>query len=347
MVRVLIVDDSPTVRELLTEILHRDPEIEVIATADNGSLAVQMVSTLKPDLVTMDLALPRMNGLEAIRSIMDTCPTPIIVVTGAMDPKDSKGVFNLISAGALAVLPIPEGIGNSAHNESSKNLIAHIKALSEMKVHQRPKRSMTEPTFSLHSAEDPVLKPYQVLAMGASTGGPLIVRNILHDLPTDLPFSVLLAQHMTRGFMEGFVDWLSEEINHPIKIAEHGEIAVPGHVYCAPDYMDMELHRGMQLALKKHRTLYGPIPSISRLFASVADACGSNAIAVLLTGMGNDGSEGMKRLKKKGALTIAQNEESSVIYGMPKEAVKAGAVDHILSPEEISKKICSLLNSKR
>ncbi|WP_423938407.1 chemotaxis-specific protein-glutamate methyltransferase CheB [Candidatus Deferrimicrobium sp.] len=346
MIRVLIVDDSPVVRELLTYILGSDPEIQVVGTAENGAVAVEMCSRFSPDVITMDIRMPVMDGYEATRRIMRDHPLPVVVVSESFEKKEVEGSFRAVEAGALTILRKPVGIGHPDHEKLARELIRTVKLMSEVKVVRRWRREGDgeAPRGSLPPA--PILSSgtpeIEVVVIGASTGGPVVIQSLLSGIPGNFPVPILFVQHMADGFIRGLVDWLNRTSNLPVRIAEEHEFILPGNVYVAPSGSQMILRQGGRISYTKDAGEFGLCPSVSQLFLSAAQVYGTKALAVLLTGMGRDGAAEMKMLKDLGAVTIAQDRESSVIYGMPGEAVRIGAATHILSPERIVKEIVRL-----
>jgi two-component system chemotaxis response regulator CheB len=344
-IRVLVVDDSPVVAEFLTGVLNSDPQIQVVGTASDGREALEAVERLRPDVITMDIHMPRMDGFEATRRIMETRPTPIVIVSGTASIREVATNFKALEAGALAVAARPDGIGHVNYDRSAKELVDAVKLMSEVKVVRRWLRSKPCPTpadtAKLRAMVAPNL-PIHIVAIGASTGGPLVLQTIFSRLPKMFPVPLLVVQHMTPGFTGGFVEWLAESSGFPAQVAAAGESLLPGHAYVAPDDFHMGVNRDHRIVLTKDKRENGMRPAASCLFRSVEAVFGQNAVGVLLTGMGVDGAEELKKLREAGAVTIAQDEETSVVHGMPGQAIKIGAATHILSPESIAKMLGTL-----
>ncbi|MGR9115623.1 MAG: chemotaxis-specific protein-glutamate methyltransferase CheB [Gammaproteobacteria bacterium] len=338
MINVLIVEDSPVVREFLLALLSADPDIRIVGLANDGMQAIEAVKYYRPDVITMDIHMPKMDGLEATRRIMETYPTPIVIVSGSTDPNETATTFRAMEAGALAVLRRPNGIGHPDHHSMAKELIRMVKMMAEVKVVRRWPRSRNVLSVSKLPEIKPVDKStsIQVIAIGASTGGPPVLQMILSALPRDYFLPILIVQHMTPGFIQGFVDWMAQSMSLRIQLAVHGEYIVSGHVYVAPDVFQMKINRGGQIILNKDEPEHNFRPSVSYLFRSLAENYGGNVAACLLTGMGRDGARELKLLREKGALTVAQDKDSSAVYGMPAEAVRLGAAKYALSPEKIA-----------
>lgn len=351
MIRVLVVEDSPVVREFLVHILSSDSEIEIIGTASDGEEALEAVKHQRPDVITMDIHMPRMDGFEATRRIMETHPTPIVVVSGSSTAKEVTTAFHAIEAGALGVVQRPAGIGHPEHEATAAELVKTVRLMSEVKVVKRWARARREvrmPRISVLTEVELKRVPAEIklIAIGASTGGPLAIQTILSGLPKDFSVPVLIVQHIAAGFTQGFAEWLAQTCDLPIHVATHGERIVPGHVYVAPDGFQMKVEKGDTLWLTADEAENGLRPSVSYLFRSVARVYGPRAVGVLLSGMGRDGAEELKMMKEVGAVTIAQDKESSVVYGMPGEAVNLGAATYVLSPNRMAAALTSLVNKK-
>lgn len=346
MIKVLVVEDSSVVREFLVHILNADPGIEVVGTAKNGEEAIEAVRLMKPHVITMDINMPKMNGLEATRRIMETDPTPIVVVSGSWDSNEVAKTFHAMESGALAFLPRPKGIGHAEHEKGVKELIQTVKLMSEVKVIRRWRRPQKDVRVV---RELPLLKRPQadirMVAIGASTGGPIALQAILSALPKDLSIPLLIVQHMASGFTKGFVEWLAQSTGFPAYMADHGEYVQPGHAYIAPEEFHMGIEEGNRIALSKDEPENGLRPSVSYLFRSVAKVFGQGAIGVLLAGMGRDGAGELRLMREKGAITIVQDEESSAVYGMPGEAVRLDAAIYILPPEGIAAAVEKLVHN--
>jgi len=352
MIRVLVVEDSTVLREFLVHLLNSSAELRVVGTAANGEEALEAVERWRPDVITMDINMPRMNGFEATRRIMETRPTPIVIVSGSWDPEEVATSFRAVEAGAVAVLPRPSGMGHPDHEVTATNLIQTVKLMAEVKVVRRWGRTRHEaaaPAAAVWEPQRPERMPAEVqaVAIGASTGGPLVLQTILSRLPKAFPVPIFIVQHMAAGFIPGFVEWLGQSSSLPVSVAAHRQQALPGSAYVAPDGSHIQVERGGRILLAHDAPEYGLRPSVSFLFRSVTAAYGPNAAGVLLTGMGKDGAAELKVMRKAGAVTIAQDRESSVVHGMPGEALNLGAASYVLSPEQIATALASLANHNR
>lgn len=346
-VSVLIVEHSRAVAELLRQVLGADPAIRVVGIVAEGAQAVEAARRLRPAVITMGLHPSSANGFEAMRRIMETCPTPIVVVSGHT-PGGANGEHELhaVAAGALVAVPQPDGVGQPGHAASARQLVDMVKLMSEVKVVRRWPR-VPDPGFAL--APGPAALPrarrgVQLVAIGASTGGPPVLQTILRQLPRELPVPLLIVQHMAIGFAQGFTEWLADSTGFPVHLAEDGETPLPAHAYVAPDDRHLGLRPDGRLLLSAREPENGVRPAVSFLFHSIGRTLAPRVIAVLLTGMGRDGVDELKRLHDAGAMTVAQDEHSCVVFGMPGQAVQAGAVSHVLSPDAIAGLLANLVS---
>ena len=355
LIKVLVVEDSLVVREFLVYLLGTDPDIRVVGTANNGEEAIEAVKRYHPDVITMDIHMPEMDGLEATRRIMETEPVPIVIVSGSDDPHENTKTFRAMEAGALAVLRRPAGIGHPDHEANARELLQTVKAMSEVKVVRRWPQNRRNPVLPSAghglagkpaTANGKIPAKIKVIALGASTGGPPVLQTILAKLPRDFPLPVLIVQHMATGFITSFAEWLAQTSSLPVHVARQGEFMLPGHAYIAPDECQMKVDHGGKIILTQDAPENGLRPSVSYLFRSLATLYGGDVIAGLLTGMGRDGAEELRLLKEKGAVTIAQDKDSSVVHGMPGEAIKLEAATFVLAPNKIAAVLVSLVNNK-
>ena len=348
IIRVLIVDDSFTIRQYLEYVINSDPDLEVVGVAKDGEEGVKLAKVKRPDIITMDIHMPKMNGYEATRRIMEECPAPIVVVTSSWDPDDVKNSFRAIDAGALVALEKPPGPGHPKSKPLVAKLLQTIKTMSEIRVVKRfprQKKPGGVPEVLPATAPAVALQRVEVVAIGASTGGPPVLKDILSGLGPGFSVPVLIVQHIAPGFLEGMVEWLNRESGLSVTIASDGEHIRRGVVYFAPDGSHMGVIGGGRIVLKDGPVENGVRPSVSHLFRSITKAYGGRGAGVLLTGMGKDGAVELAQMKEKGAVTIAQDKESCVVYGMPAEAVKLNGVVHVLSPEGIKTFLNSIAGS--
>lgn len=346
MIKVLIVEDSPVVQEFLIHILSSDEELTVIGKAGNGEEAIEALNQRKPDIILMDIHMPKMDGLTATRQIMETNPVPIVIVSGSTQTHEMANTFHALEAGALALVRRPVGIGHSDHPKMREELIQTLKLMSEIKVVRR-RPSLWKPAAPIAAPLPKVEAPIQLVAIGASTGGPPVLQTILSRLPKNFPSPIAIVQHMASGFSEGFVEWLGQSTGFPTRLASQGEWLAPAQAYVAPYGFQMKIKRENQIELTADGPENGHCPSVSYFFRSVADHYEKNAVGVLLTGMGVDGARELKLMKEKGAVTLAQDKESSVVYGMPGEAARLDGATLILPPEKMAEVLESLVNLRR
>lgn len=344
MIRVLVADDSPTARTLIVQILDSDPGIQVVGEARDGFEAVEMTRRIKPDLVTMDVHMPRMDGLAATREIMATAPTPILIVTGSTQAREVESSMDTLRLGALDVLVKPPNPGSAGFEAAARALIAMVKAMAQVKVvrHWRPsqpagpRESALRPAATTRPASASGPSRRRVVAVATSTGGPGALQKLLSGLPPDFGAPIVVVQHITPGFTAGLAAWLSSVCPVRVRVAEDGENLRPGTAYLAPDDRHLGVSGRGTVTLHDSAPVGGFRPSGSFLFESVARAFGASAVAVILTGMGDDGVEGLRAVRRAGGLVVAQDEATSVIFGMPGAAIAAGLADAVLPLGDIA-----------
>ncbi|HWQ67953.1 MAG TPA: chemotaxis-specific protein-glutamate methyltransferase CheB [Methanospirillum sp.] len=335
MIQVLVVDDSRVSRDLLSGILESEPDISVVGTASDGSEAVRLAGLLKPDIITMDINMPGIDGFEATRQIMESNPVPIIIISGVDNLSEIAASFRVMEAGALTVLKKPPSPASPDFPAACRELINSIRTYVEIKVIRRIKK---EPAGRGKPASIviPTSHKPRLIVIGASTGGPPVIQTILQLLPQKFPLPLVLVQHMSPGFIVGFAEWLTDSTGFPVKVPIDGEELKPGILYVAPDGMQTGISEDLHIALSSALPEHNLRPSVSYLFRSAAASLHSSAIGILLTGMGIDGAEELLNMHNQGSVTIIQDKESSVVYGMPGHALKIGAASYILSPEDIA-----------
>lgn len=345
MVRVLVVEDSMTARELLVHILSRDPELSVIASVSSGEEALELLSRDRPDVVTMDIGLPGIDGIEATRRIMESAPVPVVIVSASLEPGEVSTAFRALEAGALMVMEKPVSILSPDYERVARELVQRVKAMAEVKVVRRHRRGASASQRPARGARDGRLPdpttggPARIVAMGGSTGAPTVIQRILATLPPGLSVPTVIVQHMASGFTQGMARWLSESTGRSVELASDGRQLQAGRSYLAPEGAQMALQENGSVLLKDDPAEHGLRPSVSYLFRSVARTYGGNAIGVLLTGMGVDGAAELADLRRLGALTIVQDRESSVVYGMPGAALRMNGASLVLDPEGIAQAI--------
>ncbi|NNM58991.1 MAG: chemotaxis-specific protein-glutamate methyltransferase CheB [Legionellales bacterium] len=339
MIKLLIVDDSNTELAILKHIFEQDKTIEIVGYAQNGKEAVTLVPILKPDIVTMDIQMPVMDGLLATRCIMSEYPVPIVIISSKLNELEMGATFQAFEAGALAVIDKPLNIAAPEFEQTSKRIIAIIHSMAEIKtIKHRFSRIKKEINLPSYANTPHHLLPYELVVIGASIGGPQALKNIFSALSDDFSAPILVVQHMTIGFINGFVKWLDNEVRLTVKIAENHEPLKKGTIYFAPDGYHLGItNQAYSLTAKlfKGAPEADFCPSITELFKSVATIYPKKSIGVLLTGMGNDGAQGLLSLRQAGGHTIIQDAKSAVVFGMPGVAASLNAVDKVVELEKI------------
>ncbi len=351
--RLFIVDDSALIRHMLRSIFESDPSIEVVGEAANGRDALRLVAELRPDIITMDVRMPLMDGVETTEHLMAYHPTPILVLTASLSRYDIDITFRMLGAGALDVMEKPSLANQADIDLARRELIRRVKTLARVKVvthlrgrrrlaaaagnplpspapaplPPRPKKPATRPLLASGAA-------YPIIVIGASTGGPRVVRQILAGFPADFGAAILIVQHIAEGFASGMVEWLAAGIALPVALAEAGDRLDPGRILVAPDRANLMLDEDGRVHLSSKPILL-QLPSIDVTMQAVAEWYRAQTVGVLLTGMGRDGAIGMKSIRRAGGFTIAQDQASSTIFGMPRAAIELGAATAVLAPEDI------------
>jgi two-component system, chemotaxis family, protein-glutamate methylesterase/glutaminase len=393
-IRVVVVDDSALMRRMITTLIERDPVIRVVGVARDGREAIALVEELRPDIITMDVRMPVMDGLATTEHLMAYCPTPILVLTASLASHEVDITFRMLDAGALEVIEKPHGETPLAIERAGFDLIRRIKTLSRVKVvthlrgrrrivdgaeshpaaqprrqnngataqsglatmprHTSPARETVDGRSRLAAAIEsrPATQPlvaqataqldFSLVVIGASTGGPRVVHQILADLPRGLPAVVLVVQHIAPGFSLGMTEWLSSASALPVRLAVEGNLLRPGEVLVAPDQRDLLITPQGRVHLNENPLLIQR-PAIDVTMQAAAEVFGANALGVLLTGMGRDGAYGMLTIRRCGGHTIAQDEASCAIFGMPRAAIQLGAATEVLPPSRIAARIAEVL----
>lgn len=340
-IRVLIVEDSLVVRELLKHIIGSDDRFEVVAAVDSAEEGLSRLESLAPDVISLDIRLPGMNGLDATLQIMQRRPTPIVVVAANVDDDELNIAMNALRAGALSVVEKPVGVTNAAFETMARHLCTQLSIMSQVRVvRQGIDRGLRFGTVEL---PPPPRRTggYSVLGLVSSTGGPQALTQLLTGLGADFPLPILLVQHITASFLDGFVSWLAGVTPFKVRIAQGGEAPEPGTIFVPPADRHMKLVGG-RLVLTDAAPVQSQRPSGTVLLDSMAADVGRDGLGVILTGMGSDGAEGMSRMRQAGAYTIAQDESTSVVYGMPAAAVALKAVNEVLPLPKIAERLREL-----
>jgi two-component system, chemotaxis family, protein-glutamate methylesterase/glutaminase len=339
-IKVLLAEDSPVALEILQRVLKSASEILIVGTARNGKEALELIPRLEPHILCTDFHMAGMDGLELTKQVMAKYPRPILVISNSVQTDDCQNIFNLMQAGAVDIFPKPIAGTSLDYEQNKESLITKIKVLAGVKVFAKPLITTTSPAPEIvEPATLPVIQispSVKIVTIGASTGGPQALQKVLSTLPSNFPVPIICTQHISTGFLQGFIDWLVLKCCLKISIAKESEIPLPGNVYFAPDNTHLGLDFLGRFVYKASAAVDGHCPSITEMFSSIAKHYGKSTLGILLTGMGKDGATGMKEISQAGGITIAQDEASSVIFGMPKEAIALGGVKYILPVQEIS-----------
>ena len=336
-ISVLVVEDSQSASDLMCWIIGQDEAMAVAGVARNGQEAVEMTCRLRPDVVTMDVVMPVMDGLEATRQIMKRCPTPIVIVSAIYDAKNSVQNFEALCAGALVLLHKPVLAGEATGDW--RRLLATLKVMSRVDIsrHAAPAtHALMPPAVIAPQVEARKTAVGRAVVVGASTGGPRVLATLLGALPANFPVPILVVQHIAPGFLTGMVEWLGGISMLRVKVAEQGETCRPGVVYFAPDGTHMGVSRDLAISLLSAPPIYGACPSIGHLFESAARNLGRQCVGVLLSGMGEDGAKELGLIRTAGGLTIVESPESAVMPGTPQAAVNQGAASQTLPIQSIA-----------
>ncbi|MDP4025054.1 chemotaxis-specific protein-glutamate methyltransferase CheB [Methylobacterium sp. NEAU 140] len=364
----MIVEDSLVVRELLRHIVSRDARLELVAAVGSGEEALEGLAAARPDVISMDIRLPGIDGLETTRRIMAEHPTPIVVIADAVEDASLRISMNALRAGALSVVEKPVATTHAGYDAVSGEICTQLRIMAQVPVIRRRPigtewagRGSTSPlsaptlsapapattSFSATSLSAPAAAPSRapgpapdhapsVLGLAASTGGPPALARVIGALPADFPLPILVVQHMGAAFMEGFAGWLDSVVALPVALARDGERAEAGRVYVAPGDRHLELGSARVLRVVDTPPVSGQRPAATILFRSLARQCGAAGIGVLLTGMGEDGAAGLAEMRQAGAQTVAEHESTAVVYGMPAAAVRLGAARAVLPLDRVA-----------
>jgi two-component system chemotaxis response regulator CheB len=347
-IRVLIAEDSRTYRELLVTILQSSPDLQVVGTARDGVEAVRLAKRLKPDVITMDIYMPELDGYGATRQIMEEIPRPIVMISGKLNINEHKTTFDAIQAGALGVLNKPTA---DDPPEAHQFLISQIQLLSEVRVVRRwaKPRESTDAAIWPPRQSGPLKSAANgtaLVAIASSTGGPGALATLLGSLPANFPVPLLVVQHVTAGFGQGLADWLDSQTALSVTLAQHAQPLKAGEVLIAPDDYHMTVNNLGIVLLDKKPATHGLRPAADYLFQSIAKEYGASAIGIILTGMGGDGAVGLRAMRDAGAQTIAQDESTCVVFGMPAVAIKLGAAQLIQPLPQIARTLISMVEEQ-
>ncbi len=345
-VTVLIVDDSPSVRAVLRRFLSRTPEIRVLGEAADGEAAVEAVERLRPDVLLLDLVMPKLDGFGVLARLAKTGPVPTVILTSRANRSEVRSAFEALRAGAVELLPKPED--PDSWRQLSETLPRVLRAAAAV---ERPVRSASDARVVAarprRVADESRAGELRWLALGASTGGPAALRDLLAVLPAPPPTRILVVQHIARGFEAGLADWLAGSLGLDVRVAVEGERPRPGTVRIAPAGAHLLVGKDERLTLDAATpTRRGHRPAVDELFHSLAATAARATAAVVLTGMGTDGAEGLAELRRAGALCFAQDEASSAVYGMPKAALEAGGAEVVAPPQAIGEMLARRLGDK-
>jgi two-component system chemotaxis response regulator CheB len=341
MTKVLIADGSATDRAALVKLLRADPGIDVVGEASHSIEALEMVKRLRPDIIVMGVYLPASGGFRATKEVMIEAPTPIVIVSDEHDARQVEMSILALRAGALAIASMPASVSHEVSGSAGERLIATVKAMSEVKVVRRWREGSRLWAAAPQAAAE-VEARSSIVAVAASTGGPAALQQILSELPADFCLPILVVQHIGSGFVDGLVDWLNSVCSLHVKRATDGELLSAHTVYVAPDDEHLGVSGRSRIMLSQAGQIDGFRPSATFLFESVARAFGASAVHVILTGMGRDGVCGLQVARQFQGTILAQDQASSVVFGMPGAAIDAGLADCVLPLLSIADQLISL-----
>lgn len=360
VLRVVVVEDSDLVRTHIVHVLRATPGFEVVGEASDGRMGVELCERLRPDVVTLDMMMPGMNGLQATEHIMAHCPTPILIVSASVNRGEMMKTYDALQAGAVEVMEKPTG--NEPPGVWEQKLVSSLRVVSRIAVITHPRAKLVEGRGRLPAASPrpaasrPAREPgvgtaegrYSLVVVGASTGGPNALAEVFRVLPRDFPLPILFVLHIGEPFASSYADWLTQRVQVPVRMAVHGELVPPagkGVVLMAPADRHLVV-RGGRLWLNDEPERHGCRPAVDTLFESVAREVGGRALGVLLTGMGRDGAAGMLAIRRAGGMTLAQDQATSVVFGMPREAIECGGATRVLPLPELGPALVELAASR-
>lgn len=332
MIRLLIVDDSATYCELLKSIFSNVPDMTIVGIANNGRSAIKMATTLRPDIITMDVNMPDMNGYDATNAILQILPIPIVMVSSLN--RNHENDFNAMQAGAVAVAEKPGLAMDSYYEQNVESLVHLVRNMATVKVFKRYIPRITAAPAYITPAVSSAAN-CEIAAIGISTGGPPILADMLKIMPPSLPFPICIIQHIPKGFSDSLIAWLAKVCPLPVISMEDGAALQPGTVYIAPGGSVVSLKTARTFSVVPETKINTPSPSVDVFFDSINKFYGSKALAVLMSGMGRDGALALAHLYNSGAETVVQDRESSIVYGMPEEALRLKAAKYVMTPEDI------------
>jgi two-component system, chemotaxis family, protein-glutamate methylesterase/glutaminase len=334
VIRLLLAEDSAVQRELLSYVIKKSGEFEIVGSVVDGAEAVRETERLTPDVVLMDCQMPKLDGIAATKAIMERRPTPIVVMTGSLVGDAVRFSFEAIGSGALAVVAKPTAVGSDSHERAVEHLVETVRLMSAVKVVRR--WAEKAPSLAAPPAAPAVHRTRaRVVAICGSTGAPGILADVLTAIRAKVESPVLIVQHISEGFISGFALWLEQRSGLPVEIARDGVETQPGRAYIAPDDAHLGINESGRIVLSDDPPTNGFRPSATNLFHSVARSFGAAAMGVLLSGMGRDGADGLLEMRRSGGVTAAQNEETCIVFGMPQEAIRLDAAEHVLAPSAL------------
>ena len=348
-VKVLVIDDSALMRKLIPQILARDNSIQVVGTAMDGEFGLKKIEELRPQVITLDLDMPRMDGMETLRQITRRYKIPVIIVS-AHSTEGAAATFKALAVGAFDFVTKPSDAASARMEDVAKELIAKIKVAAKTEIPTLRATLAAEPVRVRKPQMQESRPPSKVVAIGISTGGPNALQFLLSQFPASFPGAIVVVQHMPEGFTEMFAKRLNECCSLEVKEARSGDVLLAGRALICPGNRHIRVRRmplGDMVVLSDEERVNGHRPSADVLFHSAAEEFGREAIGVIMTGMGEDGAEGLGAMKRQGSLTIAQDERSCVVYGMPKAAVERGYAQRVVSLELLANTLMAQCTEKQ